>query len=56
MFSSRGHILEEVLRNSTTGKLERFVKALDKYPPVYEIDITPGKKKIFGQGRESKNP
>ena len=34
MFTSRGHINEDIIRNST-GQLARFGRALDKYPPVY---------------------
>ncbi len=34
MFQNRGHINEDIIRNST-GQLARFGPALDKYPPVY---------------------
>ena len=34
MFSNRGAVTEDMIRNST-GQLARFGQALDKYPPVY---------------------
>ncbi len=40
MFLFRGRNHEEILRNST-GQLERYAKALDKYPPIYGSDILP---------------
>jgi hypothetical protein len=34
MFLIRGHISENMIRNST-GRLARFGRALNEYPPVY---------------------
>jgi hypothetical protein len=41
MFYGRGILVEAMFRNST-GELERFGRALDKYPPLYETDFVGG--------------
>jgi hypothetical protein len=38
VFRYRGDIIEEMLRNSS-GKLDRFAKAMRKYPPIYVTDL-----------------
>ena len=41
MFYTRGIAIDTMFRNST-GELERFGKALAKYPPAYEADLENG--------------